>query len=412
MKKVKVNNIYFEKINFENINEMWKTVKKTCKNKKAVFYFNMHKNTNIISIVNTLNKGDYVPSKYRLFMIFEPKPRLVMSSSVYDKIVNHFVANYYLIPYLEKKLLNCNVATRKGMGSSYANKLVTNYINEIRIKYPNLNHEILVNMLKSDISDENVLNIIENIISETDKPYINENIIKFRNNYNIDIPLYKKGIGLSIGAMTSQFLAIYYLNNLDHYIKEKLKCKWYVRYMDDLLILDISKDKLKKYWKNIELELKKLKLEVNPKSNIINLNNGLIFIGYKYIIKNNRFKVTRPRKKVRKIVKKLYYLKKYDLLKYYRSYSSYYGYLNKITHCERKFTMSNLEKYNYYKLKYPNNIIFIKDKEKYILYSDNAKLISKLYNYKIINNKILLYKLNAFKLFDKLKIDNYDYNIV
>lgn len=52
--------------------------------------------------------------------------------------------------------------------------------------------------------------------------------------------------------MTSQFLAIYYLNDLDHFIKEKLKAKYYIRYMDDFLIFDTNKDRLKEIWKEIE----------------------------------------------------------------------------------------------------------------------------------------------------------------
>ena len=62
--------------------------------------------------------------------------------------------------------------------------------------------------------------------------------------------------------MTSQFLAIYYLNDLDHYIKEKLRCKYYVRYMDDFIILDTNKEKLKEIFKILEIEINKLDLKV------------------------------------------------------------------------------------------------------------------------------------------------------
>ena len=66
--------------------------------------------------------------------------------------------------------------------------------------------------------------------------------------------------------MTSQFLAIFFLNDLDHYIKEELGCKYYVRYMDDFIIIDTDRDKLKTIWKLIEIELKKLRLKINPTS--------------------------------------------------------------------------------------------------------------------------------------------------
>ena len=88
------------------------------------------------NIYQILLNGLYKPLPFRLFLIFEPKARLVMSQTVGDKIVNHFVAKYYLLPYLENKLIDSNVATRKGKGSKYADKLINDYINKIRINNP------------------------------------------------------------------------------------------------------------------------------------------------------------------------------------------------------------------------------------------------------------------------------------
>ena len=66
-------------------------------------------------------------------MIFEPKPRIVMSQCINDKIVNHFISKYYLLPYLDNKLIDANVATRVNKGTSYANKLLVKYINNLRM---------------------------------------------------------------------------------------------------------------------------------------------------------------------------------------------------------------------------------------------------------------------------------------
>ena len=223
MSKKVIDNIYEKEVSFSHVLEMWKIVKRTCKNKKEVYKFMLNCNTNIYNITYFLKYKKYVPGKYRLFMIHEPKPRLVMSQNVYDKIVNHFVANYFLIPYLERKLLDCNVATRKDKGASYASTLLIKYINEIRMKYPkcdiyalkldiskyfyNIDHNILIDMLEKDIKDNDVINIIKIILDETNKSYINEEVIRLNDYNNTNIPLYKKDVGLSIGAMTSQFFA-------------------------------------------------------------------------------------------------------------------------------------------------------------------------------------------------------------
>ena len=136
----------------------------------------------------------------------------------------------------------------------YFNKIIINNPNkeiyclkmDISKYFYSIDHDILLNMVKKKIKDIDVIRLINIIISETNFDYINHTIDRYNNMYNIDIPHYEKGVGLSIGAMSSQFLAIYFLNDLDHYIKETLGCKYYIRYMDDLIILDINKRKIKK----------------------------------------------------------------------------------------------------------------------------------------------------------------------
>ena len=391
MKKI-VDNIYDKYITFENVYKIWNIVKKTCKNKKAVYLFSKNKVTNIENIVKCLKNRTYKPMPFRLFLIFEPKERLVMSQCITDKIVNHFVANYYLLPYLENKLIDSNVATRKNKGSSYAGYLIEKYINTIRLKEPNkniyalkidiskyfynINHDILINMLENDIKDKDVINIIKIIIGETNKPYINETISYLNKAHSTEIPLYKYNTGLSIGAMTSQFLAIYYLNKIDHYIKEKLKCNYYIRYMDDFLLFCTDKDELLRLYYKISKKIIDLKLMVNTKSGVFNMKNGISFVGYKYLIDDKRFIIKYCNKTIKKINKKLNYLYKNDLIKYYRSYASYYGYLVKIKDVERNFKMSVVDKYNYYKNIYKTYIVFVVEKGLYICY-DNSFSISK-----------------------------------
>ena len=88
--------------------------------------------------------------------------------------------------------------------------------------------------------------------------------------------------------MTSQFLAIFYLNEIDHFIKEQLKCKYLIRYMDDILILDTDKDKLKYVWKVLKEWFKDVELELNKKSNIYRLSNKISFLGYTYKVCNDK----------------------------------------------------------------------------------------------------------------------------
>ena len=334
-KKINTNNIYDKYITMDNLYKMWDIIRSTCKNKKEVYKFSLNLNTNIYNIYVSLKNKTYVPDKYITFMIFEPKARLVMSQSIKDKIVNHFIANYYLIPYLESSLIDSNVATRRGKGSSYGNNLLKRYFNKLLINnkdceiyclkmdvskyFYSINHNILMGMLGKKIKDKDVLNIIKLVISQTNNDYINKNISYYNNKYNTDIPYYINDTGLSIGAMVSQFLAIFFLNEIDHYIKEELGCKYYIRYMDDLVILDVNKGKLKRIYNIISEKLNALKLKVNKKSNIYSCSNGFSFLGYTYKTINNKLYVSCKKETYNRVMKKLFYLQKYDRVKYRKS---------------------------------------------------------------------------------------------
>lgn len=341
----KTRRIYDQALTYENVYAAWKTVSHTCKNRRGVFEFALFAHVRVEKILEELKERKYWPNKYRCFMIFEPKPRLVMSQSVRDKAVNHFVANEYLIPLLDPALIDTNVATRKKRGSSYAMKMLKRYIGKMRAARPNdniyvlkidiskffytIDHEILFEMLKRRIKDPDVIEILRRIISETNKPYINKIIDRFNSRYSTNIPHYDLDKGLSIGAVTSQFLAILYLNDLDWFIKENLSCKHYIRYMDDFLILGHNKQELYHIKKIVEAELEKLKLKVNPKSAIYNCcsKTGFPFLGYRYYLcEDGTLKIVPLAKTKRRINKRLKLLSLYDPKKYLRSRAAYKGY--------------------------------------------------------------------------------------
>lgn len=195
MRKKISRNIYYDNITYENMLYIWNIVRKSCKDKKNLFYYSLNLNTNLISICNKLYNKKYVPNRFQTFLIFEPKARLIMNQSITDKIVNHFIVNYYLVPYLDKSLLDINIATRKGKGSSYGIKLLKSYFNKILINkkevyclkiditkyFYNIDHDILLDMVSKRIMDKDVLNLIKLVISETNNEYIN-NYVNYVNN--------------------------------------------------------------------------------------------------------------------------------------------------------------------------------------------------------------------------------------
>ena len=101
--------------------------------------------------------------------------------------------------------------------------------------------------------------------------------------------------------MTSQILAIFYLNDMDHYIKEDLKIKYYVRYQDDFLLFHQSKEYLKECLEKIKEFLKKEDLILNRKTRIYKNTNNFIFLG-----RNKYGKYAKYRDVKRKLKKKKY----------------------------------------------------------------------------------------------------------
>lgn len=256
----RVNNLYNKICDIDVIMNMYdKVIRTNTKNKRKIQQFDNFYSCNIIKIKEMLIKKNYTPGKYNIFLIKEPKVRIIMSQEIEDKLINHLVAKYFLIDVFDKTLSDRNCATRIGKGTHYALKLFKQdynyYLNrygkfyvlklDISKYFYNLNHEIIMNLVRDKIKDKNVLNIINSIVNSTNEEYINKQITKLKDsekkkikNSNINsndkekkikeiekIPVYEQGKGVCIGNMVSQIIATFYLDELDKYIREKLHIK-------------------------------------------------------------------------------------------------------------------------------------------------------------------------------------------
>ena len=324
MRRIKIN--YDDYITINNIEFVYKKIKRNIRNKNKIILFEDYYSSNISNIYEVLKNKTYNGGKYNIFCIYEPKKRLIMSQDISNKIINHFVSTYYL-SYLDKIFIDSNIATRCNKGSSYGVKLLKKYLNEVKYNnfyilkcdinkyFYSISHNKLKDMLKSKIKSNDVLKILFTIIDSTNKSYIKSYIDKEN-----DIPKFRYGYGLPIGNMSSQVFAILYLNNLDHYIKEKLKIKYYIRYMDDFILIHENREYLKYCLKEIKKELEKIELKLNNKTVIIPKREGINFLGYRFKVINNKVIVFMSNKNKRKVKKNyknyLGYIKVYNNKKY------------------------------------------------------------------------------------------------
>lgn len=265
----RMSNLYKYFLSDENLYKCYNEVLKNTKNQRRVNWLLINKDKVLQEIRTELRNGTYKVGAYNLFTIYEPKKRTIASQGMKDKIVNHMVARGILYPALLSSLLPYNVASREKMGTRKGLEYVEqfrNYYAKRGIKkyyilkcdvskfFKSINHKILKEKLRKKIKDPLALKIVFEIIDS-----FNE--------------------GLGIGSMTSQVLAIFFLNDMDHYIKEVLKIKCYVRYQDDFLLYSESKEYLE-YCKNQIIKfLKKEDLVLNNKTIIYSNKQNFIFIG-------------------------------------------------------------------------------------------------------------------------------------
>ena len=186
-------------------------------------------------------------------------------------------------------------------------------------------HEVIVSIIKQDLNPEE-LNLVKIILESTNKEYINKKIKYLEKKYNVELPKYEYGKGLAIGNLSSQFLAILYLNKLQHYITNNLHIK-FINYMDDYILIHNSKEYLKSSLELIENIINnEYKLKLNSKKTIIsNCNQGISFLGYTFKVKNNKTIVklnTNTKKNIRKGIKRANYLYKNNLIKFNQYFSS------------------------------------------------------------------------------------------
>lgn len=354
---------YDEILSYEVIESNYRDICSKTRHRNKIVKFDLFHSTNVNSIYNELKDRKYRHSKYNIFLIKEPKYRIVMSESIKDKIVNHIISNSFLKPALYPKLIEENVATRVGKGTNAAIELCKKYFVRMMNKYRNfyilkfdiskyfynIDHQVLKQMLAKIYTDQEVLRILYEVIDSTDAKYINGEIdncinkeierLKVIGNKEAlnqigelnRIPHYYDGKGLGIGSLSNQIFAVFYLNGIDHYIKEDLGIKEYVRFMDDGIIFNHDKEYLKRVKVIIGEKLKDLKLNLNDKTAIYSAKGGFDFVGYRFSLKNGRILIRIKNQTKRRIKRKFLNLEKHDPDKLVRVKASYKGMLNYCT---------------------------------------------------------------------------------
>lgn len=255
----------------------------------ADFYF--HQETNILQLQREILNDEYRPQEYKIFTIYEPKERKICCSHVRDRVVHHAISRQ-IEPILERIYIHHSYACRKNKGLHLAvrncQKFSRNYRYflklDIKKLFENVDHRILKFLLSRKFKDSRLLRLLDVII---DHP----------------VPIYQQGRGIPIGNLTSQHFANFYLHHLDIQIKHGMKVNSYLRYMDDMILMDDNKSKLWEHYLEIKNFVENC-LHVTLNKNVTKIapiTDGIPFLGFRIfrnLVRMQRANLIRMKKRI------------------------------------------------------------------------------------------------------------------
>jgi len=284
---------------YRQIYDCYIKCRKNKRNTASQLKFEINAEQNLLRLQDKLNKRTYKPAQSICFVVDRPKLREVFAADFRDRVIHHVLVDH-LEPIGEPQFIYDSYACRKNKGTHRAVKRLQTFTRsitennsrqayclqlDIRSFFISINKDILFELVKKYTQDSDMVwlarTIIYNDCTEDCMTTKGKGLLKY-------IPEHKtlfkqvKNKGLPIGNLTSQFFANLYLNELDQFVKHNLKCRYYLRYTDDLIILHQDKRQLENWMAEIGAFLKEildLALNIN-KTSIRPISNGIDYLGY------------------------------------------------------------------------------------------------------------------------------------
>lgn len=291
--------IYPQLCSFENLYLAYLKAKKGKSGKAPVAEFMRKREDEIFALQNELQAKTYKPGAYHSFYIHDPKKRLISAAPFRDRVVHHALCNL-IEPIYERRFIHDSYANRVGRGTHAAIDRAQHFSKryryvlqcDVRQFFPSIDHAILFRLLSRQIADRDVLWLIERIL-ESGRGVLSDEyeMVYFRED---DLFAAERPRGLPIGNLTSQFWANVYLNELDQFVKRELKCKAYIRYVDDFLLFADEKRSLHEALRCIIEKLEELRLTLHEGSAQVDPTwQGVPFLGFRICPEYRRLKNTR-----------------------------------------------------------------------------------------------------------------------
>jgi len=277
--------LFAELTSWENLVRAARKTRLGKRRQAACAAFEWDREGQLLRLQDELRSHTYRPGAYRTFHVREPKRRMISAAPYRDRVVHHALVNV-IAPLFEKNFISDSYANRAGKGTHRAVDRYQHFARRFRyvlpcdiVKFfPSVDHEILKRLLRNRVRNEDVVRLCNTIIDGGNEQ---ERVVTYFEGDDLFSP-FRRRRGLPIGNMTSQFWANVYLHGLDNFVKRHLRCRGYVRYVDDFAIfgdrkqeLSVVRDRVKAYLTRLRLTIHESRAQVRP------TGHAMRFLGYR-----------------------------------------------------------------------------------------------------------------------------------
>ena len=310
-------NVFEQVVDYDNLYRAYLNARLCKRYRYEVLNFSAHLEDNLVKLQKELIDRTYTLGKYREFYIYEPKKRLIMAQPFKDRVVQWAIYQV-LNPVFAQGYITDSYACIKERGTHKAVKRLHYWLRQVGKKpekyyflkldiskyFYRIDHDVLMGILKRKIRDDDMIFLLDKIVNSSET---NFGLPPGKSPGEVKRSDRVSEKGMPVGNLSSQMFANLYLNELDQYCKRTLGIHFYVRYMDDVIILHQDKDQLHEWIRIIDTFLKeKLQLDLNEKTCIRPITLGVEFCGYKIwnthikLRKSTALKMKRNLKKLQK----------------------------------------------------------------------------------------------------------------
>lgn len=268
------NGLWADLITFENLYAAFQRARKNKRYRIDAMRFANNAEENLVNLQNHLIWKSWTPGKQREFVVLEPKRRMIQAPPFEDRVIHHALVRV-VEPVFERKFIADSFACRRGKGTQLAVFRAQRFLRiarrmwgdgvyvlkaDISRFFASIRHDVLRTEVRRAISDQNALWLWRTITG----------------GYGHD-----NGVGVPVGALTSQLDGNIIMNRIDHIAKDDMGLRFYVRYMDDFVVVLPDKATAQRVLRELGEAVNGLALSLNPKTAIHPWQRGLDFCGYR-----------------------------------------------------------------------------------------------------------------------------------